>query len=514
MPAHSAIQVHSIRAMRQTGDRMMTSLAWTLWLVSLGFAFLHGTWMIWATAGTSLALIATTLLLLMPGTKGSRIGIALVLMGFAALTVHQAHGAIEAHFAFFALLAFLLYYRDWRPILASAIAICLHHIVFCWLEMKGYPVYLFDHEHEHNAATVIVHAGYVLFETGMLLYLARIIRLEALESTSIASFGERITSTGTIDLTFDAGRHHGAAARGLNSLLDAILGVTRHSGALAVRITQVSDNIASSSQRIVEIAESKSRRTALIMEAVESMSEATTQIKADCAAVAQVASQSATIVSEGCSTIQQTAALMLTVSDTASSTVGEIQHLHTESARIQSIVGILNDMASQSALLALNASIEAARAGEKGRGFQVVAQEIRTLSERSYQSLAEVQSIVDTIGLRVTQLQAHAERCQSAATIGGNQVSAAHRALTEVAQHLPRVADRVGRVLQAADHQADTCADAVSGMSLIGDAMQTIADEVKDVATLSLSLKLMSSELSTNVSQFRHNGRPLQPAIA
>ena len=466
------------------------------------------------SSGPALALIATALLYLIPGTKGSRIGIALVLMGFAALTVHQAHGAIEAHFAFFALLAFLLYYRDWRPIFVAAIAICLHHILFCWLEMSGYPVYLFGQEHMHNAVTVVIHAGYVIFETAMLLYLARIIRLEALESTSIASFGERITSTGTIDLSFDVGRHQGAAARGLSSMLNAILGVIRHSGALAARITGAARDIAAASDRMVEIAESKIRRTALIMEAVQTMSDATTQIKADCAAVERVANQSAAIVSEGCESIQQTAALMFTVSETASSTVTEIAHLQTESARIESIVGILNDMASQSALLALNASIEAARAGEKGRGFQVVAQEIRTLSERSYQSLAEVQSIVDTISLRVNLLQAHADRCQSAATLGGNQVAAAHRALTEVSQHLPRVADRVGRVVHAADHQADTCAEAVSGMSVISQAMQTIADEVKGVAALSESLNEMAGELTINVSQFRHEGRSLQPATA
>ena len=378
--------------------------------------------------------------------------------------------------------------------------------------MKGAPVYLFGRDHQHNAVTVLIHAAYVVFEAAILLYLARIIRQEALESTSIASFGERISSTGTIDLTFDAGRYHGAAARGLSSLLHAIHGVTRHSGALASRITEVSDRISSSSKRMVEIAERKIRRTELIMEAVESMSDATTQIKADCDAVAQVASQSATIVSEGCETIHQTAALMRTVSETASSTVAEIGHLHTESARIESIVGILNDMASQSALLALNATIEAARAGEKGRGFQVVAQEIRTLSERSYQSLAEVQSIVETIGQRVAQLQTHADRCQAAATLGGSQVTAAHHALTQVSQHLPRVAERVGKVVQAADHQADTCAEAVSGMSIIRQAMQTIADDVKDVAALSVSLEGMSGELSTNVSQFRQEGRSLQPA--
>ena len=162
----------------------------------------------------------------------------------------------------------------------------------------------------------------------------------------------------------------------------------------------------------------------------------------------------------------------------------------------------MNDLSNQSSLLALNASIEAARAGEVGKGFQVVAQEIRTLSERSYKSLAEVQSIVDTIGHRIAQLHSQAHRCQSAASEGGNHVKAAHLAFTQVSQHLPEVAERAGHVVEMAEQHSDLRNQVISGVTRISDAILNNAAEMSCFATLSQALEQMSDELSANVHQF------------
>ena len=495
----------SIRAIRIKGDRIMTAICWALWLISLGFATLFGTWLVWAVCATSLALIASALTFFVPGTRGSRIGIGLVFMGFSALTIHQSHGVIETHFGIFALLAFLLYYRDWRPIFCSAIVICLHHLIFCWLQMNGYPVFIF--QHSHHMTMVFVHAAYVIFEAAMLIYLAQIIRIEAIESSAISQFGERIASTGIIDLSFDSTRHRGAAARGLTSLIHAIQSFTQQSGALATRVTHISEDISTASTRIIDLSKTQAQKADGVSSSVQIMSKATAQINSDCAAVAQVASGCGTIIAQGCDTIQQTAKLMLTVSEAAGCTVAEIRHLADESARIQSIVGIMNDIASQSGLLALNASIEAARAGDKGKGFQVVALEIRTLSDRAHSSLTEVQSIVDTIASRVAHLQDYANRCQNAAALGGDQVKATHEALASVALQMPNVTDRVGRVMETADQHALISTSVLSGISAIGDSIQHSAAEMNSFANLSHALVQMSAELSNNVSHF-HQPQP------
>ncbi len=499
MRSHLVI-TDSIRSIRLRGDRLILGLSCILWFISLGFATLYGEWIAWAVCATALVIIVALLFYFIPGTRGSRIGIGLCLVGFAALMVHEAHGLIETHFAYFTLLAILIYYRDWRPILSAACAITLQHLLFCWLQMHGYPVFIF--EQHHNMKLVLVHAAYIAFETAVLIFLTLTIRLEALESSAIAAFGERISATGLLDLSFDSDRHKGAAARGLTSLLAALRATTRNSTALATRIDQVSENIASASTRILTLSNTQTADATGILKSVQVMSEAGGYIRTDCADVVQVANHSTLIVSEGRSTIQHAAELMLTVSETVGSTVAEIDHLQAESARIDSIVHIMNDLSNQSSLLALNASIEAARAGEIGKGFQVVAQEIRTLSERSYQSLAEVQSIVETISLRVRQLHSQAHRCQTAASEGGHHVKAAYQAFTQVAEHLPKVAQRASRIVESADHHAELRTEVISGLTRISDAIRNNATEVGRFAALSQSLEQMSDELSTNVNQF------------
>ena len=494
---------YSIRAMRLKGDYIMTALAWGLWLVSFGFAFLHDTWIEWAVFATALACAASALLLLIPGTRGSRIGMAMILMGFSALTIHQAHGVIESHFAVFALLAFLLYYRDWRPILVGAATISLHHLAFCWLQMNGYPVYIFSQNHEMYM--VFVHAAYVVSESSMLIFLARNIRNEAIESFAIASFGERIHRTGDLDLSFDAEQHRGAAARGLSCLIQAIRTVTRQSGSIASRITLVSEAFAASTARMLQTCEAQNNDAGEVFHSVQSMSKASTEIRNECSAVADTANQSAVMVADGCHSMQHAAQLMQAVSGTVQNTVAEIQQLHLESARIQSIVGIMNDLASQTSLLALNASIEAARAGDRGKGFSVVAGEVRTLSERAHHSLAEVQSVVDTIFTRIVDLRQQAQQCQSAAALGGSEVAAAHVALTGVADHLPKVLLCVGRVTATAERHAAVSADALSSVTRIGDSIRESVSEMKSFSALSQSLERMSAELSANVSQFRES---------
>ena len=490
----------------------MVGLCCTLWFISLGFAALHDEWVVWGICATLLVIIPGLLFFLVPGTRGSRIGIGLCLMGFAALMVDESHGVIETHFAYFTLLAVLIYYRDWRPILASSCVVTAQHLLFCWLQMHGYPVFLF--EQHHNMGLVFVHAAYVAVETSFLIFLTLTIRLEALESSAIAAFGERISATGLLDLTFDSERHKGAAARGLTCLLAALQTTTRNAAALATRIDGVSEDIALTSTRILENARNKTTIIDEVSHSVEGMSEASARIKADCVAVAQVASHSASIVAEGCSTMEHTAKLMLVVAQTATSTVAEIDELHAESARIESIVRIMNDLSNQSSLLALNASIEAARAGEKGKGFQVVAQEIRTLSERSYQSLAEVQSIVDTIGLRITELHTQAHRCQTVAAESGSYVSAARNALAEVSQRLPAVAQRAERVVETAEHHTGLSSQILFGMARITEVVQKNNLEVQDFAKLSHALEDMSDELSDNVNQFQPSRSDVAPVLA
>ena len=204
----------ALRRMRAAADRVMASVCWALALAALGFAPWFGEWTAALAVGLPAALLATLLAWRMPGRFTTRMVIAALFMVFAGLLIHESHGLTETHFTVFLLIAFLLYYRDWRPILLAALVIAAHHFAICHLQMRGLPVYVF--QAGHACDMVWVHAAYVAIETGVLMYLATLVRREALETIAIARFGQRVIETGLIDLR-PATEKRGAVGRRLKS---------------------------------------------------------------------------------------------------------------------------------------------------------------------------------------------------------------------------------------------------------------------------------------------------------
>src|SRR5690606_31630218 len=106
-----------------------------------------------------------------PGSTLARVGNAVALMVLVALQIHQAHGMIELHFGVFVGLALLFCYRDWRPLLAGAVVIALHHVSFNALQAGGAGVYVFD-DNRVGWDIVFIHAVYVVIKTAALIWLA------------------------------------------------------------------------------------------------------------------------------------------------------------------------------------------------------------------------------------------------------------------------------------------------------------------------------------------------------
>src|SRR6201999_4481763 len=107
----------------------------------------------------------------------SRCAIAASLVILTALQVHQAHGMIELHFGFFVLLAFLLFYRDWVPLVVAAGLTAVHHLTLDYLQRSGSQVWVFAEN--TGVGIVLLHAAYVVFETALLIWMAVKLRSEA-----------------------------------------------------------------------------------------------------------------------------------------------------------------------------------------------------------------------------------------------------------------------------------------------------------------------------------------------
>jgi methyl-accepting chemotaxis protein len=160
-------------------DRLMVGALWALAVLSFALAPWYQTWGLAVAIGIPAAGIPSLMAYAFPGSLATRLTVATALMVFCALNIHQAFGMIELHFGIFVLLAFLLCYRDWRPIVLAAAVALLHHVSFNFFQQLGFGAMCFT---KTGLGIVATHAAYVIVATGVLSYLAAVLRNEGLQA--------------------------------------------------------------------------------------------------------------------------------------------------------------------------------------------------------------------------------------------------------------------------------------------------------------------------------------------
>ncbi|MGS1076864.1 methyl-accepting chemotaxis protein [Pseudoxanthomonas beigongshangi] len=159
-------------------DRIFLWLAAALGVVALLLTLRNGQWTPVLTVALPSVVVAALQTRLFPGTRLSRITMALVLMVLSAVLIHQSGGMVEAHFGVILMIALLLYYRDWVPIVVAAGAIAVHHVAFFFMQQAGWPVPVFPAG--SGFGIVLLHAAYVVVETVLLVIMAVQLRRQLL----------------------------------------------------------------------------------------------------------------------------------------------------------------------------------------------------------------------------------------------------------------------------------------------------------------------------------------------
>jgi methyl-accepting chemotaxis protein len=194
---------------------------------------------------------------------------------------------------------------------------------------------------------------------------------------------------------------------------------------------------------------------------------------------------------------------MRVVAEAVNTSAGTIGELEGYSSEISTVVGVIKDIADQTNLLALNAAIEAARAGEQGRGFAVVADEVRKLAERTTQSTLQIGATIEKVQSGARQAVAAMEAGVQRVGEGVHTAQQAGDSIVDIQASARRVMDVVQDIVQSLKEQSTAAQDIAKGVERIAQMAEENSASVKQTAAAASDMQALAANLTTSVGRFK-----------
>ena len=383
---------------------------------------------------------------LSPGTLASRLALAAALMSMVALHIQLGRGTVDFHFGVFVTLGVLLVYSDWRPIVAAAGLIAVHHIVFDRLQAAGWAVYCVS---EPSFLKVLLHAGYVIAQTTVEVYVA--LWMARLSQTAQEASRELEATLAQLQSTLQTTR-------------DSVAGIETASSEIASGNADLSHRTEQAASQLQRATSSMAQLTQAVRDSAESAASLT-RLAGTTAAAAERGGQ---VVNE---------------------VVSKMNDITSSSRKIAEIIGVIDGIAFQTNILALNAAVEAARAGPQGRGFAVVASEVRSLAQRSAGAAREIKAL---IGASVETVE-----------IGSRLVNDAGGTMKEIVEGARNVAGVIDEMSRTAADQSKDIASVKDTVLDLDQMTQQNSALVEQSAAAAESLRTQARRLADAMSSLR-----------
>lgn len=295
-------------------------------------------------------------------------------------------------------------------------------------------------------------------------------------------------------------------AKTINGFVARFEGILRDVHASADQTKKTAHGISDMTTAVTSNAKEQSDRVFQVSGAIEQMGNTINEIAANAASAATAANASLELVKAGNETGRQTISALGRIDETVSSSAETIGELDSAIRRIGAVSNMIRDIAEQTNLLALNAAIEAARAGEQGRGFAVVADEVRKLSERTSASTADIAKIVQLIQEGTNHASESMIRAKDEVSRGVRHGEKMGQVLQEIDRSVHIVTEMLHQIAVATEEQSAAGNEISANIETVANITASTANDIERARNAMMDLAGTSRTLHEAVGQFRLAG--------
>jgi methyl-accepting chemotaxis protein len=307
----------------------------------------------------------------------------------------------------------------------------------------------------------------------------------------------------TVRMPADSGGEIGVLADRVNGMVRDMNEVLASVVAASQTLASASDELKSSSGQVAANMEEVASQSFAVAQASGEMAETSSDIARNCSMAAGSSAEVNGSVQRSSATIQGTVRGMQQVSARVTQSAQSVTKLGTQSEQIGEIIGTIEDIADQTNLLALNAAIEAARAGEQGRGFAVVADEVRALATRTTNATRDIGEMISAIQKEIREAVSGMELGVEEAAKGTEEAAKSGSALETILSQIGAVSGQIGQIDTAAEEQSATTTEVSMTLQRMNRSVEEATAGVQISSTAAGQLAVVAEELQRKVQQFK-----------
>ncbi|HEY3307810.1 MAG TPA: methyl-accepting chemotaxis protein [Desulfuromonadaceae bacterium] len=288
-----------------------------------------------------------------------------------------------------------------------------------------------------------------------------------------------------------------------NEIADTLQAAMEKVRSCSQALTSASEELRVNAKQIAVGSEHVAAQAATVATAGEQMAATSNDIATNCSMAVGSANQACNTATSGAVVVRQTVDGMARIAGKVQESARTVENLGARSDQIGQIIGTIEDIADQTNLLALNAAIEAARAGEQGRGFAVVADEVRALAERTTRATREIGEMIKAIQGETKNAVVAMEEGVHEVARGTEDAARSGQALEEILAQVNEVTGQINQIATAAEEQTATTTEISSNMQRITEVVQETAGSSQMTADSASRLADLAKELQQIVGQFK-----------